>query len=78
MGGIFGLGSSIIGAIPWSDRRLKKDIRRVGQTDGGTPIYAYRYIWGGPIHLGVMAQDVPDAAVIDPSGFMRVDYRRVS
>ena len=78
MGGIFGLGSSIIGAIPWSDRRLKTDIRRVGATDGGTPIYAYRYIWGGPIHLGVMAQDVPDAAVIDPSGFMRVDYRRVS
>lgn len=74
MGGLFGLGSSIIGAIPWSDRRLKTDIRRVGTLDNGTPVYAYRYVWGGPTHIGVMAQDVPDAAVLDPSGFYRVNY----
>lgn len=76
MGGLFGLGSSLIGAIPWSDRRLKRDIRRVGQTDGGIPIYTWRYIWGGPIHMGVMAQDVPDARVRDGE-YYRVDYERV-
>src|SRR5690606_31855254 len=61
MGGLFGIGSSIASAIPWSDERLKTEIKRVGQTDAGTPIFTYRYKWGGPIHMGVMAQDVPDA-----------------
>lgn len=77
MGGLFGIGSSIAGALPWSDARLKTDIQRVGQTDAGTPIYTYRYIWGGPVHMGVMAQEVPDARVMDPSGFYRVDYSKV-
>lgn len=78
MGGLFGIGSSIAGALPWSDRRLKKDIKRVGQTDNGTPIYSYRYIWGGPVQIGVMAQDVPDAAVMTDSGYLKVDYERVA
>lgn len=38
----------------------------MGQTDEGTPIYTYRYVWGGPVQMGVMAQDVPDAAIDDP------------
>ena len=75
MGGLFGLASAGVGMF--SDRRLKTDIQRVGQTDAGTPIYTYRYIWGGPVHMGVMAQEVPDARVMDPSGFYRVDYGRV-
>lgn len=75
MGGLFGLASSGIGLF--SDRRLKTDIRRVGQTDAGVPLYAYRYIWGGPVHIGVMAQDVPDAAFMTESGFLAVDYGAV-
>src|SRR5690606_24601367 len=70
MGGLFGLGGALLGAAGnaggfgalFSDERLKRDIRRVGTTDGGTPIYAYRYVWGGPVQIGVMAQDVPEAA----------------
>jgi hypothetical protein len=77
MGGLFGLLGAGISALPFSDRRLKTDIRRVGHTDDGVPIYAYRYVWGGPIQIGVMAQDVPQARVKDPSGFYRVDYERV-
>jgi len=78
MGGLFGIGSSIASALPWSDRRLKKDIKRVGDTDGGTPVYTYRYVWGGPVHMGVMAQDVPDAAVMTDSGYMKVNYGAVT
>lgn len=74
-GGLFGLLGAGLGLF--SDRRLKTDIRRVGQTDGGTPLYAYRYIWGGPVQIGVMAQDVPEAAEMDDSGFLRVDYAKV-
>lgn len=74
-GGLFGLLGT--GLSLFSDKRLKTDIRRVGQTDGGTPLYAYRYIWGGPVQIGVMAQDVPEAAELDPSGYLRVNYDRV-
>lgn len=78
MGGLFGIGSALIGALPFSDRRLKTNISRVGQTKGGTPIYSYQYVWGGPVQFGVMADEVPHAAVFDSSsGFYRVDYSRV-
>lgn len=85
MGGLFGLGGSILGAAGsaggfgalFSDARLKTDIRRVGSTDGGVPLYAYRYIWGGPVHIGVMAHDVPEASEMHDSGFLMVDYSKV-
>lgn len=76
MGGLFGLASAGIGLF--SDRRLKTNIKRVGTTDGGTPIYTYNYKNGGPTHMGVMAQDVPEARMKDPSGYYRVDYGKVS
>lgn len=75
MGGLFGLGAAGIGLF--SDERLKTDVHRVGTTDGGVPIYTYRYVWGGPVQMGVMAQDVPEAAFKDPSGYLKVDYSRV-
>lgn len=83
MGGLFGLGSALITALPFSkglpfsDARLKTDIRRIGQTDGGTPIYIFRYIGDDTYHMGVMAQEVPEARVMDETGFYRVDYGRV-
>lgn len=78
LGGLFGIGSSIAGALPWSDRRLKQDIKRIGATDSGTPLYSYRYIWGGPVQIGVMADEVPEAAVMTDSGYMQVDYGAVA
>lgn len=86
MGGLFGLGSSLLGAAGnaggfaalFSDERLKTDIRKIGQTDGGTNIYSYRYIWGGPVQFGVMAQEVPHAAIEHPSGYLMVDYGKVA
>ncbi len=76
LGGLFGLGNSLIMA---SDRRVKTDIERVGTLDNGLPVYLYRYKTGGPPHIGVMAQDVqeknPDA-VHDINGVLHVDYRK--
>lgn len=85
MGGLFGLLGTGLGAIGkaggigafFSDRRLKQDIKRIGTTDGGTPIYTYRYVWGGPVMMGIMAQDVPEAAKMHESGFLMVDYSEV-
>lgn len=73
LGGLFGLGSAII-----SDRRMKTDIKEVGKTSDGQKIYSYRYKTGGPVHIGLMAQEVekakPDAVVTLPTGIKAVDY----
>lgn len=80
----FGLG--VAGMA--SDRRLKKDIKRIGTvTRGkgkGLPLHSYRYK-GEPKnaqpHIGVMAQDVkrkvPKALGPQVGNFMTVDYREL-
>ena len=65
----------------WSDRRLKRDIVRLGVSPSGLPIYAFQYVWGGPRYIGVMAQDLlklrPDAVIMDEFGYFKVDYSRI-
>ena len=65
----------------WSDRRLKRDVVRLGASPSGLPIYAFQYVWGGPRYIGVMAQDLlklrPDAVILDESGYYKVDYSRI-
>ncbi|MBX4874718.1 tail fiber domain-containing protein [Rhizobium bangladeshense] len=80
MGGLFGLGGSLLGGWAKSDRRLKEDIKRVGTLDNGLPVYAFRYTEGGPTQIGLMSDDVrethPDAVFEHEDGFDRVDYGR--
>lgn len=86
MGGLFSLGSSFIGM---SDRRAKKNIKKIGsipitRDDGRearTGLYAWNYKGekgGKPRHQGVMAQNIakakPSAVVETPSGLLAVDY----
>lgn len=76
MGGIFGLGSSLIMA---SDKRVKEDIDKVGEIDDKN-IYRFRYKSGGPFRLGVMAQEVEKdhpEAVKEIGGIKHVDYGRL-
>lgn len=65
----------------FSDKRLKEDIKRVGKTDDGLPVYTYRYKGSPMVQMGVMAQEVekktPDA-VATFGGFKAVDYGKVS
>lgn len=79
LGGLFGgLGSIAGAAIPKiSDIRIKTDIKRLGELENGLPIYSYKYKWGGPTEIGLMAQDVEKvvpAAVVEIAGFKAVDY----
>jgi len=61
-----------------SDRRLKKNIVRIGATPGGQSIYEFEYIWGGGTQVGVMADESPeDAVIVGPNGFLMVDYARI-
>jgi hypothetical protein len=76
--GTIGAAAMPIGGL--SDRRIKRNIMLVGQTESGHNIYDFEYLWSPPgkVERGVMAQDVlllqPEAVSIDAAGFYRVDY----
>ena len=81
MGALGGLFGGLTGMFSFSDERLKTDIKRVGKTDGGLPVYTYRYKGDGTMHMGVMAQDVenviPEAVAQHESGYKMVNYGKV-
>lgn len=70
------------GAMMFSDRRLKKNIVKLGKWKDYN-VYRYEYIGGaeGNWHVGVMADEVerinPAAVVMDKSGYKMVDYGRL-
>lgn len=73
LGGLFGGALSL-----FSDIRLKTDIVEIGQTPAGQPVYSYKYVWGGPLQIGVMAHESPIEAVsMHESGYLMVDYSKV-
>jgi hypothetical protein len=78
LGGLFGLGAA--GVYKFSDRRLKKNIKKIGKTNDGQNLYSYRYKGSDEPQIGLMAQEVekrhPDAVVTTGSGFKAVNYDR--
>lgn len=80
IGSGLGLASSL---FKLSDRRIKTDIRCIGQADNGLPIYTFRY-FNDPkaeLHMGFMAQDVEKVrpeAVSRAGGIMAVNYELAS
>lgn len=79
-GNLMNMATQFGSAAIMSDRRTKEDINLVGKTDGGFPVYTFRYIGQPTVHMGVMAQDIetdiPDA-VIEIDGIKHVDYSKV-
>ena len=77
LGGLFDIGGTLGSAAIMSDERTKTDVKKVGKTDDGQPIYKFRYKSGGPIQMGLMAQDVEKkkpGAVKKIGGIRFVDY----
>ncbi len=76
--GIGAVGSLFLGG---SDRRLKADIKKVGNLESGIGIYTYRYKGEDMRRMGVMADEVkkvlPSAVKKHSSGFDLVDYGQV-
>jgi hypothetical protein len=72
-----GAAGALGGAAFKSDRRLKKNIKRIGTHVLGIGLYTWDYLWGEPFS-GVMADEVeqvmPEAIVMHPSGFKMVNY----
>lgn len=81
MGGLFSLGSAALSnpatsAFMFSDRRLKRDLKRVGTHAIGVGIYDYTML-GFP-QRGVIAQEVqkvrPDLVARHANGYLTVNY----
>lgn len=95
MGGLFGLGGTLGGGLMQgignaggvgaffsglSDRRLKRDVSRIGTRLDGIPIYAWRYLWDDALRGGPMAQDVQalyPEAVFEVGGFLAINHARL-
>ena len=76
-----GIGKFIASIIAGSDRRLKEDIKKVGQLDNGLNVYTYKYLNGKTTYVGVMADEVkdimPEALGPTMDGFMTVNYGKI-
>jgi hypothetical protein len=62
-----------------SDRKLKKNITKIGESPSGLNIYSFEYIdqtkFGEGVFQGAMSDEVPQYAVVKSSeGFDRVNY----
>ena len=76
-GGALGAG----GALASSDRRLKKNIVRIGTHKSGVGGYSYTMKRTGIDDVGVMAQELqgvmPEAVSTDSDGYLMVDYSKL-
>ena len=64
-----------------SDRRLKKNIKKIGKLANGLFVYLFNYIWSDQEQIGVMSDEVrkimPHAVIVHPSGYDMVNYDEV-
>jgi len=76
-----GGGGSVPGVAPPtapSDRRLKKNIKYIGNSDSGLKIYTFEYIDKKGVYKGVMSDEVPSNAITkDVNGYDLVDYSKI-
>lgn len=64
----------------FSDRRLKRDIEKIGELPSGLNMYSYRYLWDETPRVGVMADEAEalfPEAIGEMYGFKTVDYSRI-
>ena len=79
--GAFADGGAYAPPPPPSDRRLKTDIIKIGESPSGLNIYSFEYIdrsFGEGTYSGVMSDEIPKEAVTKGNdGFDRVDYSQL-
>ena len=74
--GMVSAGIGAVGSIA-SDRRLKKNINKIGESSSGLNIYSFEYKdskYGRGLFQGVMSNEVPQEAVGTKDGYDTVDY----
>ncbi len=80
----FVIKDGVVTSVTSSDRRLKKNIKLIGQSPSGINIYEFQYKvkyannYGTGIFQGVMSDEVPWRAVsVDKGGYDMVDYSMI-
>tara|TARA_Y100000592_G_scaffold100519_1_gene180951 strand:+ start:16215 stop:17141 length:927 start_codon:yes stop_codon:yes gene_type:complete len=70
-----------LASAAFSDRRLKKNIKLIGNSPSGLKIYSFEYInklIGDKVYQGVMSDEIPECAVLrHVSGYDAVDYSKL-
>jgi len=83
IGSAIGAAGTVVGsmmkppAVPPSDRRLKKNINKIGESHSGLNIYSFEYKnpkHGEGLFQGVMSDEIPQEAVVSKGGYDHVDY----
>lgn len=81
IGNLINAGATAGSAFMFSDIRLKEDIREMGLLGSGIRVVHYRYRGLPGRFIGVIAQEVaqvlPEAVAMHPSGYLMVDYARI-
>jgi hypothetical protein len=75
IGGVTDIATSFIPKP--SDRKLKKNINKIGESPSGLNIYSFEYKdskYGRGLFQGVMSNEVPQEAVSTKDGYDTVDY----
>ena len=71
------IGGIAQGLASRSDRRLKKNINKIGESPSGLNIYSFEYKdskYGDGVFQGVMSDEVPSSAVYSNNGYDSVNY----
>ena len=74
------LAAANVNASINSDRRLKKNIKKIKKSLSGLNIYSFEYIdesYGKGVYEGVMSDEIPTQAVTNVDGYDRVDYSKI-
>ena len=69
------------GSYVFSDRRLKENVHKIGETNDGQPIYRFQYKGHPQWHVGLIAQDVEKdhpEAVHEVGGYKAVDLKEAT
>lgn len=81
-GALSGSSTTTTQPMPFfSDRRVKDDVKEIGKTHDGMPIYSFKYKGDDRTQVGLMAQDVEKKhpeAVGEYGGIKTVDYKRAT
>jgi hypothetical protein len=75
-----GAGEGLTALLPFlamSDRRLKRNIKRIGELENGVPVYEFQFKHSDVVRVGCMADEVPEDCVYDIMGFKAVDYGKL-
>ena len=72
-----GLATGVGTIMAASDIRLKENVKQIGQSPSGINIYSFNFKEDDDQYQGVLAHEVPYAAIVDDNGYWKVDYSQL-